>query len=64
MRRQVSVPVDPTCPAVMAFIETLWDDPITTEAGVGDEIQADWERKHIAECDRCQEYGAANIEMG
>jgi hypothetical protein len=56
-------PVDPDCPAVAAFTHALLDDPMTEAMGAPvDEIIEGFERKHRADCKRCQDYGAANIE--
>jgi hypothetical protein len=43
--------------------ESLDADPMTAYSGRGDEVAEDFERRHMRECDRCQEYGAANIEV-
>lgn len=56
-------PLDPECPKVAEYAETLWSDPMTSYGGCGDEIWEAFERKHRAECERCQEFGAANIEV-
>jgi hypothetical protein len=56
-------PVDPECPVVEQWMDNFWSDPMTTYSGCGDEIQEDFERKHIKDCTRCQEYGAANIDV-
>jgi hypothetical protein len=57
-------PVDPECPAVAAFTHALFDDPMTEAMGAPtDDIMEGFERKHMAQCARCQEYGAANIEV-
>lgn len=29
-----------------------------------DDLWEDFEKRHRAKCERCQEYGAANIEVG
>ena len=55
-------PVDPDCPEVAEFTQNLWDDPMTGYSGVGDEVQEDFERRHLNKCKRCQEFGAANID--
>jgi hypothetical protein len=57
-------PIDPECPEVEAFYESLYGDPMTQAMGAptGD-ILEDFERKHRAQCKRCQEYGAANIDV-
>ena len=56
-------PLDPDCPEVKDFSETLHNDPMTAYSGCGDEIQEDWDKKHRLTCKRCQEYGAANVEV-
>lgn len=56
-------PLDPECPEVKEFMTALWEDPMTKYYGVGDEVAADWERKHIRKCERCLEYGLANIAI-
>ena len=65
-------PLDPACPEVEhAFQIPVWDletgetywveDPMG--APVMDELWADFEKKHRAKCERCQMYGAENIEV-
>jgi len=54
-------PLDPECPDNPNA--TFWDDPMTQECGCADEIAEDLAKRHIATCERCQEYGAANIEV-
>jgi hypothetical protein len=44
-------------------MSTLNDDPMTAYSGVGDEIAEAFERRHLRECEICQEYGAANIDV-
>jgi hypothetical protein len=57
-------PVDPGCPVVSEFTRTLFDDPMTEAMGAPtDEIMEGFENKHRISCKRCQEYGAANIEV-
>jgi hypothetical protein len=42
----------------------LFDDPMTEAMGAPtDDICEGFERKHRATCQRCQEYGAANVEV-
>lgn len=55
-------PLDPECPKVQAF-EQGYDDPISQSCGCWDEITEAFERSHRAECERCREYGCANIEV-
>jgi hypothetical protein len=57
-------PLDPNCPEVAEFEENLFDDPMTDAMGAPtDDIMEDFERRHRVTCPRCQEYGAANIEV-
>lgn len=56
-------PVDPECPVVREYEESLWGDPMTSYSGCGDEIMARFERRHMSECKRCQKYGATNVEV-
>ena len=57
-------PVDPECPEVSRFMETLVEDPMTAAYGAPvDEIAEAFERKHRRVCARCRDYGAANIEV-
>ncbi len=59
-----NAPLDPQCPKVKKYYRTLVDDPMTSAMGAPvDEIMEAFERKHRKECKRCQEYGAANIEV-
>jgi len=57
-------PLDPDCPKVAEFRESLYGDPMTKAMGAPtDDIEEDFARKHRATCTHCQEYGAANIEV-
>ena len=57
-------PIDPECPEVAKFRESLFGDPMTEAMGAPtDDIMEDFERKHRAKCKHCQEYGAENIEV-
>lgn len=55
-------PLDPECPEVEKMWESL-NDPIMRMSGCGGEFFEAFERKHRAKCERCQEYGAANIDV-
>ena len=61
--RRWHAPCDPECPAVEHFFESLDADPMTAYSGVGDEVAEDFERRHMADCERCQAYGAAHIDV-
>jgi hypothetical protein len=56
-------PLDPDCPEVEHFHEALDADPMTAYSGCGDELAEDFEARHRRTCRRCQEFGAANIEV-
>lgn len=57
-------PLDPECPEYVAFMDSLYGDPMTAAMGAPvDDIMEDFERKHRSTCPRCQDYGAANIEV-
>lgn len=57
-------PVDPDCPTVEAFYTALHDDPMTRAYGAPmDDIGEAFDRKHRLTCTRCQEYGAANVDV-
>ena len=51
-------PLDPKCPVVAEFLETLFGDPTTMAMGAPvDDIIEEFERRHRKQCKRCQEYG-------
>jgi hypothetical protein len=57
-------PLDPNCPAVADYTNCLFDDPMTGAMGAPvDDIMEDFEKSHRKTCKRCQEFGAANIEV-
>lgn len=57
-------PLDPECPKVAEFESSLFDDPMTDAMGAPvDDIMEGFERSHRVKCKRCQEFGAANIEV-
>ena len=55
-------PLDPECPEVQKLFDNL-SDPMTIAYGVGGDIRENFERKHRFRCKRCQEFGAANVEV-
>ena len=64
MSPKFHTPVDPECPDVREYVDTLLNDPMTHAIGAPvDEILEHWEKKHRSECTRCREYGTANIEI-
>lgn len=57
-------PCDPDCDDVAIFRSCLFNDPMTHAMGADtEEIMAGFEASHRRTCPRCQEYGAANIEI-
>ena len=51
-------PLDPECPVVAEFRETLFGDPMTMAMGAPvEDITEEFERRHRKQCKRCQEYG-------
>jgi hypothetical protein len=57
-------PLDPDCPKVASFTDCLFDDPMTEAMGAPtDDIMEGFSRKHRKECKRCQEFGAANVDV-
>jgi len=56
-----NAPLDPQCPVVKKHYKSHANDPISQMCGCLDDIHEAFERKHRAECKRCQEYGVANI---
>jgi hypothetical protein len=63
MNRRWVFPLDPECPAVAEFRESLYGDPMTAAMGAPtDDFEEDFARKHRRNCKRCQEYGAANVD--
>lgn len=58
------LPLDPECPEVVEFHETLYGDPMTKAMGAPtDDFERDFAIKHRPGCKRCGEYGVANIEV-
>ena len=67
--RKLIYPLDPECPAVIEqyeYYNNIQEDPMTIEMGAGwitEELHEEWEPKHRTRCKRCQEYGAANVDV-
>jgi hypothetical protein len=57
------MPLDPDCPQVCEASEAQANDPMWAYADIGEEWWADFAKRHRADCERCQEYGAANIDV-
>jgi hypothetical protein len=55
-----SYPLDPDCPDNPL---NRPHDPMDDYCGCMDEINYDLECKHRLHCQRCQEYGCANVEV-
>lgn len=56
-------PLDPECPEVERWHNSVDDDPMMEMSGCYGEFLEDFEKRHRAHCKRCQEYGAANIDV-
>ena len=64
MRGRWVYPLDPECPKVKAFRDGLYNDPMTKAMGAPvDDIEEGFASKHRVDCKRCQEYGAANVDV-
>lgn len=64
MAQQWYAPLDPDCEVANKYFSDLMEDPMTEAMGAPvDDIMDGFERKHRATCTRCQEYGAANIDV-
>jgi hypothetical protein len=59
-----NAPLDPDCPVVREYEDTLFNDPMTAAYGAPtDDIMEAFTRRHRKSCTRCQEFGAANLEV-
>jgi hypothetical protein len=57
-------PLDPECPKVAEYTSVLLNDPMTQAYGAPvDDIMEHFEGEHRLKCKRCQEYGAANVDV-
>jgi hypothetical protein len=52
------LPLDPDCPDVLIYFDSL--DQLGSS--IADEIADEWSKLHRNACRRCREYGVANIE--
>jgi len=57
---RLHTPLDPDCPGNP---HNRPYDPMDEACGCMDEILASLERRHAKTCIRCQDYGAAHIEV-
>ena len=48
--------LDPECPVVAEFMETLFGDPAMAMGAPVEDITEEFERRHRKQCKRCQEY--------
>ncbi len=55
-------PLDPDCPDVISYSEQA-DDPFMQMSGCWGEFWQDFEKRHRAKCERCQQYGVENIDI-
>ena len=60
-RFEYHMPLDPECPDNNT--QAFYDDPMTQYSGMGSELGPVIEARHRRSCERCQEYGAANVEV-
>jgi hypothetical protein len=56
-------PLDPECPHVRAFYESVRAGEDARFLGSTPELREDFERRHRAECERCHVHGAVNMEV-
>jgi hypothetical protein len=54
------MPCDPDCPEYSKYLKDLIEDPMSRHAPV-DEIMENYRKRHMKTCEKCQEYGVANI---
>ncbi len=60
--RRYHLPLDPECPEVERFHDRLYGDPMTAAMGAPtEEIEESFASKHRLLCERCREFGAANV---
>lgn len=56
-------PLDPDCPDVRAFQESVLAGEDVRDQWSGFEGSEEFERRHRAECERCHVYGAVHMEV-
>jgi len=56
-------PLDPDCPAVRAFQQSVDGREDARYLWCGPELTEDFERRHRAECERCHVHGAVHMEV-
>lgn len=56
-------PLDPDCPDVREFHESVLAGEDARYLWCGPELIEDFERRHRAECERCHVHGAVNMEV-
>ena len=56
-------PLDPDCPDVLAFHESLLAREDARFLWCGPDLIEDFERRHRAECERCHVHGAVHMEV-
>ena len=56
-------PLDPDCPDVRRFRESMRSDDETRSLWGGPEPLEDFERRHRAECERCHVHGAVHMQV-
>jgi hypothetical protein len=56
-------PLDPACPDVRAFHESVLAGEEAPSVWSGPEPVEEFERRHRAECERCHVYGAVNMQV-
>jgi hypothetical protein len=48
--------LDPECPVVAEFMETLFGDPTMAMGAPVEDITGEFDRRHRKQCKRCQRY--------
>ena len=60
---KLHAPLDPDCPDVREQHDSWSNDPMMTMSGCFSEFWEDFENSHRADCQRCKEFGVANIDI-